>query len=324
MKPMLFNLVIAGMLAHQPALRALDLRVPAPSDPVQANFRVRISTATHLSDGRILAATADLAMTNQPVIAYASPGSNVCEPNAVTLERPAQIGAAGWQVEITPVRESAGQAEFRVHWRRLGSEKPAADSPSSHSATLKLRAGDRVVVDYVRSADPNVCEAVGRTLEVELQAATTSLLVEAELWLVRLYRDGSERSERQVVRFPVGDQPTSFQFNEARLGPTEVKPAAFLAEISGELRAIAIENGKIDFSANVVRRYPKLQLTNANVTKTYRNFVSASGEDLTLEFPLVEVPTFSTKAAAGQAEAANFEMKTLPPHLLRLRVKVLR
>jgi hypothetical protein len=38
----------------------------------------------------------------------------------------------------------------------------------------------------------------------------------------------------------------------------------------------------------------------------------------------MEVPSFSTRVGAGQAEATGFQQKTLPPLSLRVRLQVLK
>ena len=325
MKSVLLSLFVAGLIANHLSLEAKTVTVSAP-DPVSSNLKVRISTSTYLADGRVLAATGEWPVaTNTAVTAYAATGTTVCEPRPATLVRPPTTSGFGWQVDVTPVVGTAGQHDLRVQWRRLGSETaPEADRTATGTATLKLRAGDRVVVDYSRSSGQEGCSAVGMSLEIGLEAVKNETLVEAEVWLMRVGRDGTERSERQVLRFPMGASPTSFYFDEARLGPSEIRGAAFLAQVSGELTALAAEDGKLHLSAKVVRRHDKLQLPNANTTIASRHLVSGSGEELTFQFPPVEVATFSTKMGSGQTEAAGFETRTLPVLAVRVRVKLLK
>jgi hypothetical protein len=162
------------------------------------------------------------------------------------------------------------------------------------------------------------------SLEIGLEPAKTNAVVQAELWLVRANRDGTEKSERQVLRLAIGEPPTSFNFDEARLGFSEIPSAAFLAKVSGEVTAFAIDGGKVHFNFKVARRYDKLQLPNADAGETYRDLVATPGEVLAFELPLMEVPSFSTRVGAGQAEATGFQQKTLPPLSLRVRLQVLK
>jgi hypothetical protein len=324
MNSTLFSLLMAGMLA-QPAPHTQTPAVPAEPTSGQASLKVRIGTSTYLADGRVLTTASDWGLAlSKSVTAYAAAGKSMCEPHAATLVRPVTTPASGWQVELTPVSESAGQLDVRVEWRQLGPAPKPAGQPTLGTAMLKLHAGDRVVVDYDRSAESDTCNAVGVSLEIGLEASKTDAVVEAELWLVRANRDGSEKSERQLIRLPIGQPPTSYYFDEARLGFADIPSAAFLAKVSGELAAFAVDNGKIHFHFKVARLYDKLQLPNADATSAYRDLVATSGEVLAFQLPPMEVPTFSTRVGAGQAEAAGFSQRTLPVLSIRVRLRILK
>ena len=344
---LIVSLIAAGWLAQQPAPQAPV--TPPPSSgvqgkPVSANLKVRISTSTYLPDGRVLTASASdwPLRLNEAVVAYAGGGKTVCEPTAPTLQQP-EPPAQGWRVEITPVREGAGELEVRVLWRqhssliRLAGKDGKARfvrgsvGPSSFgsTATLTLHAGDRVVLDYQTGsqATPFVngyrlrttlgdmlsttanqpsqsggCNAVGMSLEVGLEPAKTEALVEAELWLVRPNKDGTERSDRQVLRLPVGHPASRYFFDEARLAGPSAGSDTF-AKVSGELSAIAIENGKIRLSFKVSRRDGKSP--EVDLSGTYRDLVAVPGEVLAFQLP----------PPGAQSQ---------PPLSIRLRANVLR
>jgi hypothetical protein len=138
------------------------------------------------------------------------------------------------------------------------------------------------------------------SLEVGLEPAKTDALVEAELWLVRPNRDGTERSDRQVVRLPVGYLYRYF-FDEARLGDG-VGNASF-ARVSGDLAIISAENGRIRFNFKVTRWYGASP--DADTSSTYRDLVAAPGEVLAFQLP----------AEGGQKQ---------PALSIRLRANVLK
>jgi hypothetical protein len=330
---MLFSLFMAGMLAQQPAQNVPPRDTPAqPEQAVSANLKLRIGTSTYLPDGRVLTTSASdwpLAI-NKPVTAYAAVGKNMCEPKAATLEQPATMPVPGWQVEFTPVREAAGELEVRVQWRQLGlaSKQTFNRMRFGATTTLKLHAGDRIVVDYIaslpgpglfldgyrvelknatgsitpktgandpslsywlanRRIDPGDCNAVGMSLDIGLEPAKTEAIVEAELWLVRPNRDGTELSERQVLRLPIGQPASRYYFDEARLTPA--KPGGTYAKVSGELGAFAVENGKIHFNFKVARRYEGSP-SDADATSTYRDLVATPGEVVAFQLPTTAAP----------------------------------
>lgn len=324
---MIVSLFAAGWLAQQ----------APPGKPVSGNLKVRISTSTYMPDGRVLSASASdwPLRLNEAITAYATSGKTLCEPKAASTQEPA-LPAIGWRLEITPVREGAGELEVRVQWRQLGMAKRVAAArltPLGPATTLTLHAGDRIVLDYTTGARGGLfvfgregqlgyqqfklgehkeaigapasqdggCTAVGMSLEIGLEPAKTEALVEAELWLVRPNKDGSERSDRQVLRLPVGQPASRYFFDEARLAGSTTGNDAF-AKVSGELSAVSIENGKIRLHFNVMRKYGKS--AEADTSSTYRDLVAVPGEVLAFQLP----------AAAAKEQ----------PLSIRLRANVLR
>jgi hypothetical protein len=315
---MIVSLFAAGWLAQQAPPATAPVTTPQATGvqgkPVSGNLKVRISTSTYMPDGRVLTTSASdwPLRLNEAVTAYASSGKTLCEPKAASTQPP-ELPAFGWRLEITPIREGAGELEVRVQWRQLGlaRKQTFARQPSGPSATLTLHAGDRIVLDYVNAtaaiglfafqldgkpgyfieaknrqnaatpATAPSCSAVGMSLEVGLEPAKTEAIVEAELWLVRPNRDGTERSDRQVLRLPVGQPASRYFFDEARLADQNV--AGGFAKVSGELSVVAVENGRIRFNFNVMRRSGKS--TDADTSSTFRDLTAAIGEVVAFKLP---------------------------------------
>jgi hypothetical protein len=140
------------------------------------------------------------------------------------------------------------------------------------------------------------------SLEVGLESAKTDVVVEAELWLVRPNRDGTERSDRQVVRLPVGQPPSRYFFDEARL--VEANAGAVLSKVSGELVVLSVEeNGKVRFRFNITRRLGENR--NIDTAMGFPELVAAPGEVLAFKLP---------------ADKATSQL----PLSIRLRANVLR
>lgn len=298
---MLVSLLAAGWLAQS---------APQPQGtPVSGNLKVRIATSTYMPDGRVLSASASdwPLRLNEPMVAYASSGRTLCEPKAASTQQP-ESPAAGWRLELTPIRETAGALEVRVQWRPLGlaRKEPLGRLASNPGTTLTLHAGDRIVLDYINSADrfgwfafqregqlgyfvanknrqaadAPACSAVGMALEIGLESAKVVPVVEAELWLVRANRDGTERADRQVLRVPVGQPASRYFFDEARLAD----PATgTFAKVSGDLSVVAVENGQVRFNFNVIRKSGKAAHT--DTASSFRDLTAAIGEVVAFKLP---------------------------------------
>ena len=151
MNSMLLSLFMASVLAQQPAPKAQAPAAPAVQEtPVSANVKLRIGTSTYFPDGRVLTTSANdwpLAI-NKKIVAFTG-GKSMCEPRAAGLDRP-ELPASGWQIEFTPIREAAGELEVLVSWRSLGLAKQATFDRIrvGNGTTLKLHAGDRIVLDH--------------------------------------------------------------------------------------------------------------------------------------------------------------------------------
>jgi hypothetical protein len=145
------------------------------------------------------------------------------------------------------------------------------------------------------------CNAVGMSLEIGLEPAKTEAVVQAELWLVRPNGDGTERSERQVLRLPVGQPASSYYFDEAKLvGPQMKLTDSVLAKISGELSAASVgADGKIHLNLKLARRYepaPSGQESAARVETNYRDLLATPGEVVAFQLPAMKpLPQLSVR-----------------------------
>jgi hypothetical protein len=220
--------------------------------------------------------------------------------------------------------------------------------------TLTLHPGDRIVVDYMAGGagnpsfalrqkltaiydknqalthytasapQPGGCNAVGMSLEVGLEPAKTEAVVEAELWLVRPNADGTERSERQVLKLPIGQPASSYYFDEARLVPSML--ALPLAKVSGELSAASVgPDGKIHLNFRLARRYEsaKRETPESKVDTTYRDLAATPGKVLAFQLPTMEVPVIITTFTSGDP-SQKVEKRPLPQLSVRLRANLVK
>src|SRR5262245_38896278 len=117
----MLGLFLASWIAQQPPAASTPqtpAQAPAQEKPISANLKVRIATASYLTDGRVITASASdwpLAI-NKTITAYATSGKTLCESRAATVDQPSDV-AAGWRVEITPLREAPGELVVQVTWR---------------------------------------------------------------------------------------------------------------------------------------------------------------------------------------------------------------
>ena len=162
--------------------------------------------------------------------------------------------------------------------------------------TLTLKPGGHVVVDRVPVSPVAGCDAIGLGLDIGLKPATESTVVETELWLVQRQADGSEKSERQVVRSKLGE-PVHYYF-----------PRAFGdMNVSGAVVPRTTRDSKVQLSLTIAREAPD--------TSNEWAFRAASAT-----YPLSvgpeEVPSFPLSATRISQSGTPFS--------LRLRSRVLR
>jgi len=248
-----------------------------------------------------------------------------------------------------------GQSEFFKRNEVAGRTLTPQISPKQHyitalrgqPASLTLHPGDRIIVDYMpgtsagtgrwalasrdntafetffaarqnkaTTAQGDGCNAVGMSLEIGLEPAKTEAMVEAELWLVRPNADGTEKSERQVLRLPVGQPASSYYFDEARLvAPAQDKQlksaGEAYAKVFGDVSAFSIgTDGKIHLNFNLSRRYETMRAlklssqhpADSKVSTSYRDLVATPGEVLAFQLPASEqnaVPQLSVRLRAN-------------------------
>jgi hypothetical protein len=143
-------------------------------------------------------------------------------------------GSPGWIIEVRPLREENGALVIEVGWPRspLGFSKwnfapgsvqtknvqPLYFRVNAQPQTLTLKPGARVLLDRLPAdAQPGAaCNAIGMGLEVGIESSRATV-VESEVWLVHRKPDGSETSEKQVLRTAAG-APSSYIFPRAMLG----------------------------------------------------------------------------------------------------------
>lgn len=348
----LLGLILTGWLAQTTPPAAAPTPAPPQNTPVSPNLKLRIATSAYLSDGRTLGASASdwTLLINQPIAAYATSGRTLCNSRAATIERPDDAGY-GWRVVVAPVREAASELAVHVVWQQMWEGGRALPDGKRGTVNLTLHPGDRVMVDYANAGSNAYtatghlqpyygknrvitqrtdagCSAVGMGLEIGLETAKAQPVVEAELWLVRPNRDGTEQSDRQVVRLPIGQPATSYFFDEQSLmTPRPVTIAIPTAKVSGELSAFAVEGGKIHLNFSVSRRYEGVltidQGNERSTNATYRDLVATPGEVLAFQLPTVEMPVIETTVTGG-SPSYTVTSQRLPQLSVRLRAQIVR
>jgi hypothetical protein len=357
----ILGLLVTGWLAQATPPAAAP--APAQDKPAPIGVKLRISTSTYLSDGRVLTASANdwKLQINQPTVVYATSGRSLCDSRAAVAETPADAGF-GWRLQVTPIRETASELEVRVDWRQMWAGGRQLVDGDQSRAVLTLHPGDRVIVDYMSdrlraplafkrithlgvdvgasAADAKFrmvtrqaqagCNAVGMGLEIGLEPARSLPIIEAELWLVRPNRDGTERSDRLVVRLPLGQPAASYFFDEqALLTPMPASITVPTAKVFGDLSAFSVEGGKIHLNFNLLRSYdPGPGFVNRpgnerNTSATYRDLVATPGEVLAFQLPTIEVPTIETTLTGGPPTQA-LTTHRLPQLSVRLRAQIVR
>jgi hypothetical protein len=316
----LLSLLLSGWMA-----------APAPQQPVSPSLDVRVAAPTYYSDGRVLGPSAHGWGTRvgQTLVVYQTTGSSLCESRPASTTAPEDAGD-GWRVEITPIRENAGQLIVKVDWQRVWEAGRKLTDGQRGSAQLSLHPGDRVLVDYLSGGDrlakgfnrivdttitpvqkpagitgSNVpqparlklirwnftCAAIGMGLEIGLEPARTETVIEAELWLVRRQPDGKEQSQRQVVRVPLGQSPTSYSFNEEKLAQPPGKGQVL--RVLGDLSVFNVADGKIHMNFGLSRSFDVVDAAGQMTTRSggstaYTDITAAPGEVLSFELPLIE------------------------------------
>jgi hypothetical protein len=189
----------------------------------------------------------------QPIVLYVYSGKSLCASSSPVPSVPDDAGF-GWRLDVTPVRESNGLV-LQVAWQRMWDRGAKLTNGVRGRAEVTLKPGGKLMFDYIAAGEITAaCDAIGMGLEVGLApAAIEGPLVETELWLVRKQKDGTETTQRQVVRQRVGEAPVPFYFDDVKVGepPNE---SSFKA--SGSLSIKEIVDGKIRMSVMLTQSAP--------------------------------------------------------------------
>ena len=207
-----------------------------PQDPAWA---LQVTTPTYGTDGKITGASATYKplVIGQPLQIYPHSGKSLCESSSPTRDLPPDAGN-GWRLQVVPMSHSGGVLMLQVDWERMW-ERGAKVSGPRGKALAALRLGDRIVFDYIsvgeRALSPNMatearavtgqgCDAIGMGLEIGLEPVERTELIEANLWLVRKLPDGTEQSQRQVIRARAGSTVEYFFEDVTMSGAPIVAP----------------------------------------------------------------------------------------------------
>jgi hypothetical protein len=178
---------------------------------------------------------------------------------------------------------------MQVAWQRLWDRGVKLTNGQRGRAEVTLKPGDKLMFDYLGAGEITAaCDAIGMGLEVGLAPATTQgALVETELWLVRKQQDGSEVTQRQVVRQRVGETPVSFYFDDVKVGEP---PNEYSFKASGSLSIKEIVDGKMQMSVMLTQSSPDIgKLPTLHRSGTAGNFVAAPGDVISLAMPVFEL-----------------------------------
>lgn len=288
--------------------------VPAQQPPSLAT-QLRVATPTYFADGQVRGASAagfDLRL-NQPVVTYATSGNTLCLSSSPVPSVPPEAGY-GWRVELTAIKETAAELVVQVNWQRVWDRRLKLDAGRRGSAQLTLGVGSSVILDYLSPATipDGPCTAVGMGLEIRLE--TPSLmdaagLVETELWLVQHATDGTERSEKQVVRTRVGG------LSEYFFETTRTPESAGMFNVLGSVGVTSIKDGKVINLKLTIARAARMERIDRETGQAERQVVPLTaglqrgsttytlaltpGEVTSFQLP--PVPVVSKRDAAGKS-----------------------
>lgn len=311
---------------------AVVAQTPAPAPPVPPQYKLQVSSHAYMPDGSSATAAGEgwTLQFGQPLRLSVMSGQTACEvaspqpidggkdvqslqlrqylvsldkkgytadhPEVRYLKSKIALRGNGWQLELIPVREQNGALVLTVTSNRLGAAGPAWSGSIRQSVTLTLKPGARLVLDRVPVSPVPGCDAIGVGLEIGLKPATESTLVETEVWLVQRQSDGSERSEKQVLRTRLGEA-VSYYF-----------PRAFGdMNVSGAVVPKTTKDSKVQLSLTIAREAPDASADWAFKAASATYPLSVAPDD---------VPSFPLSATRTN--------QTGTPFSLRLRTRVLR
>lgn len=290
------------------ALLATTLTMVGVAAPqtTPSTFSLQVSTPTQFADGIVRGASGTFGTLRigQPVVLYVYSGKTMCDSSSPASAAPADAGF-GWRLDVTPVREANGLV-MQVTWQRLWDRGAKLSSGQRGHAEVTLKPGGKLMFDYLGAGETTTaCDAIGMGLEVGLApAASQGPLVETELWLVRKMQDGTEQTQRQVVRQRVGESPVPFYFDDVKVG----EPASdFSFMASGALSVKEITDGKMRLSIMLSQNSPDNEKFPAiRRSGTAEIVVAAPGDVVSLPMPAVWVSRSSQEAATEAAKRLEF------------------
>lgn len=204
---------------------------------------LRISTPTYFSDGKILGASA---VRSGEFTVYPHSGGTLCESSSAAQDMPTDAGF-GWRVTmttrgldttLTPRGSNTSSSAVDVTWQRLWNNGKKVNEPAHGPVSLNLSSGSRVVLDYLAATPTTECPAIGMALEIGLESAQTSSVLQTDLWLVYQPDGQPARSQRQTVRLAENGSAT-YYFDDVAID------SGITIRYFGTLSKVVVKDGEV-------------------------------------------------------------------------------
>jgi len=166
-----------------------------------------------------------------------------------------------WEVKMLPSKYENATATFDLEWARYqadGGERPAAEG----KATLRLREGDRQMIDFVRSASGvHECQDDAAVIEVGTGYRENPQLaqnvLQYDLWLKHQQANGATVTRRFTAMGRQGSD-VEFVFSPLRFAVPQLAPEQpaydVVTSVQGTVRGRLLPNGRIALSVDTTRR----------------------------------------------------------------------
>jgi len=217
-------------------------------------LEITLASTVQLPNGRRVGVSVRPAAGPEPWFVYSR--GNLCQ--SVITHSPAPADAAeGWKVTIVERARvtsqgatAPSQVTIGVTWSRMWERGRQILNGSGGTSELTLKRGDQIPLDMItRASDPAACPGTTKNLELQVGANVNTAavptgespldgVVDAELWMVHTAPNGVETVEHQVVRLMNGVIGFSF-----RGGPLDTADGQVAIELSGQLKAVRLEDG---------------------------------------------------------------------------------
>lgn len=220
-------------------------------------LELTLAAPVQLPNGRRLGASVRPAAGPDPWFVYSR--GNLCQ--SIITHGPAPTDATeGWKVTLVERSRAATQVMVGVTWFRMWERGRPVTTGSGGTSELTLQRGDRISLDTItRVSDPAVCAGTMKSLEIQVGVATVNVpvpagdspldgIVDTELWMVHKAPNGTETVEHQIVRLINGTIGFSF-----RGGPVDTADGPVALELSGQLKAVKLEDGSRGLWAALTR-----------------------------------------------------------------------